>query len=158
MTNMLGCAGASFNNAAGSGEFLRGLQQCETSFQRGPPAPPEASPLETLSRLVAQPRRPAEGALLRPSGLVDQQPADQPGTGADPRTKSGVPADRAKYRARSRPDSRAGQRALLGLVISAQPMAGVRPPRCETIDFSRLDYPFRTSRPATRARSRSQGR
>jgi hypothetical protein len=53
-------------------------------------------------------------ALLGLAGLIDQQPAEQAGPGADPRTKCSIPADRAKYGADAGASGGTGQRALLG--------------------------------------------
>jgi hypothetical protein len=37
-----------------------------------------------------------ERHVLRPPGLIDEQSAEEPGAGADPGTKTGIAADRAK--------------------------------------------------------------
>jgi hypothetical protein len=55
-----------------------------------------------------------EGLVLGLPGPIDEKPADQPRARPSGCTEPGIAADRAKYRATTRADGRAGQRALLG--------------------------------------------
>jgi hypothetical protein len=55
-----------------------------------------------------------EGCILGLPGPIDEKPAEQAGTGADPGAEPGVAADCANYRAAAGPDGRPSQRALLG--------------------------------------------
>jgi hypothetical protein len=55
-----------------------------------------------------------EGCILGLPGPIDEKPAEESRTRARGGTETGVPADRANYRAAACADRRAGQRPLLG--------------------------------------------
>jgi hypothetical protein len=56
--------------------------------------------------------------------LIDEQSAEEPGASADPSAEAGIAANRAKDRTGSGPGGSAGQRPLLGGVMSAQATSG----------------------------------
>ena len=65
-----------------------------------------------------------EGPILGMPGLIEEKPAEQARAGAGSRSEPGIAADRANYGAAAGADRRAGQRALLGRVMSAQAVMG----------------------------------
>src|SRR5271163_4595400 len=54
-----------------------------------------------------------EGCVLGLSRPINEQPAEQAGTGADSSAEPGIAGDRANYRAAAGADGRAAKRALL---------------------------------------------